>query len=134
MLQSDCVWTGILLWTQVVTSTNLYTRIDINYNELLDAWQHHTLSTPPKLRSVLIELNLPEANAPAKHWYDFITNLRNLLTTHHDIGYIWALDTAQLERLTDYLTASTRMLECLDLAAVADRDAIRNRLLLPPQL
>jgi hypothetical protein len=24
-------------------------------------------------------------------------------------------------------------LECLDLAAVADRDAIRNRLLLPPQ-
>ncbi len=45
----------------------------------------------------------------------------------------WALEAPLLERLADYLAASERMLECLDLAAVADRDAIRNRLLLPPQ-
>ena len=76
---------------------------------------------------------LPTSDAPTENWERFENYVRAALRTHLDIGDFWLLDKAQIDRLTDYLEMSVRLLECLDLAAVPDREAIRNRILLPPE-
>jgi hypothetical protein len=51
---------------------------------------------------------------------------------HRDIGHEWELSLEQAKRFADYLQASKLLLDCLQLASVADRTAIEERLLLPP--
>jgi len=137
--QTNGIWTGLLLWVQVMASTDPGNSIDTDhddntgYDELLEIWHQQSSCTSPELRTALTKLTFPAKEAPIDNWKRFETDLRTTLVAHLDIGHFWTLDTAQLRRLNDYLAASSRMLECLDLAAVADRDAIRNRLLLPPQ-
>ncbi len=130
---ADCVWTGVLLWVQVIANTDIENRINTDYEELLTTWRRHITDASPELRAALIRLTLPTKDAPIEDWQRFAADLQLPLAIHQDVGHHWGLETAPLERLTEYLDISTRMLECLDLAAVADRDAIRNRLLLPPQ-
>jgi len=131
--QIDCVWTGILLWSQMIACVGLDSSNSRHYTDLLRIWHLQTTNISPNLRTVMTNLTLPDKYATADNWKDFTEELRAALVTHLDIGHSWALDNEQLNRLADYLAASNRMLECLDLAAVADRDAIRNRLLLPSQ-
>lgn len=106
---------------------------DDDYNMLLKLWNSQTSGGTHILHDRSTIAEFPPMNALFSDWEQFENNLREILVTNQDVGHLWTLDRVTLEHLADYLAAATRLLECLDLAAVADRDAIRNRLLLPPQ-
>jgi hypothetical protein len=133
LTRSDAMWSGFLLRVQVLTSSYSYTSFNEDYNELRTIWHQQTASASRELGAALAQLSLPTERSQLAMWQRFEGDLRAILIAHLDIGHNWMMDTQQLGLLIDYLDASILMLECLDLAAVADRDAIRNRLLLPPQ-
>jgi energy-coupling factor transporter ATP-binding protein EcfA2 len=90
---------------------------DIGLDELADALEH---------------LNVPTADAAQNEWQSFSNVLQTLMHQHRDIGHEWELSLEQAKRFADYLQASKLLLDCLQLASVADRTAIEERLLLPP--
>ena len=113
--------------------TEINARSDSSYSYLMNTWQDSIKLAESELQTALSVLQFPEKDALTESWQQFETSLQAALIAHLDIGPIWMLNEQQMKNLADYLVANERFLECLDLAAVADRDAIRNRLLLPPQ-
>lgn len=119
---------------QLKLSRPTYERIHSIWNEAVHNLTKSVDSEKDlQLGVALRQLSLPGEVASANEWVQFTKHLRSHLIAHRDIGHTWSFDEKQILHLIDYLTVSQRFLECLDLAAVADRDAIRNRLLLPPQ-
>ena len=82
----------------------------------------------------LLALPMPAPNASGATWQGFAKQLREILIKHRDIGHEWNLSEADEEFLESYLTANLRLVECLELAAVTDREGIKSRLLLPPEV
>jgi adenylate kinase family enzyme len=62
----------------------------------------------------------------------FVEDLRKIMIQHRDIGYPWAFHLDPADVLSQYLTTTNLLVECLNLAYVTDRTAIERRLLLPP--
>ncbi len=81
------------------------------------------------LRHVLMTLPLPEENWGDDEWQIFHTALQEGLQEEFGIESFWTLDA---ENLTRYLEGSQLFSECLEQAAVEDREAIKARLLRPP--
>ena len=52
---------------------------------------------------------------------------------HRNIGAATELSYQQWKELDEYLAANQLLLECLNLAAVTNREASENLLLLPPE-
>jgi hypothetical protein len=52
---------------------------------------------------------------------------------NRDLGYIPDFSHEQTEKLMIYLQTSKLFVDCLNLAYVSDREAIENKLLLPPK-
>lgn len=105
---------------------------------------------------------LPYVGASRAMWRDFVSQLQRIMIEHRDIVLDWDFTEkkekvkereedkkkkerkrqevysdwdfidAQVEILKDYFTAAKLLVECLDVAYVTDREAIENRLLLPP--
>jgi hypothetical protein len=73
----------------------------------------------------------PSKTAPQIQWKFFSNKLQKILQTQRDIAHDWQLSTVQLETLTNYLAVNLFLLECLNLATVTDREAIKNNLLPP---
>ena len=46
----------------------------------------------------------------------------------------WELTEEQLNVLGNYLSSTELLLDCLDLAAIEDRQAVLDRLLIPPDM
>ena len=46
----------------------------------------------------------------------------------------WKLTDKQINILSSYLSNTEFLLECLDLAAIEDRQAVLDRLLIPPDM
>ncbi len=85
-----------------------------------------------QLHQALAALTVPAETASEADWQRFCQALQDLMQTHRDIGHEWHLSAEQIKRLNTYLQANLMLVECLNLAYVSDREAIENKLLLPP--
>jgi len=81
------------------------------------------------LSELLGDLTIPDHQ---KEWKVFTERLRSIMQQERNIGYEWNLNRRQIETLNKYLRANVLMVECLKLAAVSDRKAIEDSVLLPP--
>jgi len=95
----------------------------------------------PSLSQALCSLVVPNKQTKQKNkwkilvtdeWRAFSENLRIVMQRERNVGYEWNLNERQIETLNKYLQANLLMLECLKLAAVSDRKAIEDSVLLPP--
>jgi hypothetical protein len=85
------------------------------------------------LSNALTTLKRPTNNDPPEVWDTFATDLQALMIEHRDIGHDWGFTKEQVEALERYFYAARLLVDCLDVATVTDRDAILDRLLLPPE-
>ncbi|MBN1875912.1 MAG: hypothetical protein JXA33_16940 [Anaerolineae bacterium] len=87
------------------------------------------------LATALDALSLPPNEAPAAAWDKFAHDLQAIMIQHRDIGHNWDFTEEQAETLEHYFVAACLLVECLNVANIsaADRAAIEDRLLLPPQ-
>lgn len=83
------------------------------------------------LSQALRSLAVPDSQSK-REWQIFSEKLRIILQRERNIGYEWDLTEQQVETLETYLRANLLMVECLKLAAVTDRKAIEDSVLLPP--
>jgi hypothetical protein len=81
----------------------------------------------------LSDLFLPAKEASEAEWQAYAASLQALLIRYRNIGHIWNFTDRQWRQLDQYERGTVFLAECLKLAAVSDRKAIENRLLLPPE-
>jgi predicted NACHT family NTPase len=81
----------------------------------------------------LNNLPLPAEQANTLVWEAYAFKLQALLIRYRNIGHEWNFTDEQEQRLDQYEQGTLFLVECLNLAAVSDRKAIENRLLLPPE-
>jgi len=91
-----------------------------------------TSRVSPPLAAALAALNLPDEAAPSAAWREFNGQLRRVLLEQRGLGREWNFSEAQADTLEAYLAANQLLLECLEVAYVSNRDAIKASLLLPP--
>ncbi len=84
------------------------------------------------LSQALHYLTIPSCQSKQRKWQVFEKRLRLITQRERNIGYEWDLTEQQVKTLETYLQANLFMLECLKLAAVSDRKAIEDSVLLPP--
>jgi len=84
------------------------------------------------LSQALRSLAIPSTRSKQSEWEVFERELRPIMQRERNIGYEWNLTEQQMETLETYLRANLLMLECLKLAAVSNRKAIEDSVLLPP--
>ncbi len=129
--QEEAAWVGRLLQISIIATSNSIERTKLVLDELTNDWHAAIAAAPEELRATLGTLVPPAADAPDEDWLRVERDLRVALQAHLDIGHDWAMGEPQFTLLSRYLESSTCLLECLDLAALPNRDALRNRLLLP---
>lgn len=95
----------------------------------LEKW-HRDAVVVQEIRSILPEPSTKDPEA----WNTFVAKLRDILIQYHDIGHRWQFGEVQLDALNTYFTSTERLIECLDVAVVENRESVLNRLLLPPDL
>jgi len=76
--------------------------------------------------------SFPSKTAPQSQWQAFAGQFQQLLQREFNIAHQWELSHSQLTVLGDYLAANSLLLECLNIATVSNREAIKNNLLMPP--
>jgi len=86
----------------------------------------------PSLSQTLRSLTIPSSRNKQSEWAVFERELRGIMQRERNIGHEWDLTEEQIETLNTYLRANLLMLEYLKLAAVSDRKAIEDSVLLPP--
>jgi len=86
----------------------------------------------PSLSQALHSLVIPDSQSKQSEWAVFGKKLRGIMQSELNIGYEWNLTKQQIKTLETYLQANLLMLEYLRLAAVSDRKAIEDSVLLPP--
>lgn len=92
------------------------------------AWGFNDLAS--KLSDLM--LSFPIKTARQEQWHLFANEFQCILQTQRNIAPAWQLTASQLKTLSDYITANSLFLECLNIATVSDRVAIKNNLLAPP--
>ncbi len=85
-----------------------------------------------KLGFALESLSVP-AEFDAMAWNAFLASFRGMLKSHADIGHGLRLTDRDHKTLSRYLMSQKRMLECLEVASVSDRQAIRDSVLSLPE-
>lgn len=93
---------------------------------------HEAGEVAPPLAAALAALSVPTESTLQAAWHEFNAQLRQLMLEHRDLGHDWNLSQEQVNTLANYLKANLLLLECLDVAHVTNRDAIKNSLLSPP--
>ena len=102
-------------------------------NQLIDALAQFSQRLGlDQLVHALHGLRLPPKDASDVEWQRFADELQALMIRQRNIGQVWNFTEEQLKRLEQYEQATVFLAECLQLAAVSDRQAVENRLLLPP--
>jgi hypothetical protein len=90
----------------------------------------------PGLEQALRTLAVPDAAAEGSAWDALEEQVDEIIANHIDSvigwGWGWELSEEQTRRAADYLEATKLLRECLGLAAVSDRQAVEDTLLLPP--
>lgn len=85
------------------------------------------------LQTALESLPRPSGDEPLDFWEDYTARLRTIMITHRNIGHEWNLSQEQRDHFDRYFQANQLLVEYLNVAVVSDRQAITERLLLPPQ-
>jgi hypothetical protein len=85
-----------------------------------------------ELTLALTSLKAPEDEAPSRMWRQFCIDLRHILQTHRGLAQEWQFTSEDRKVLEEYLAGNELLVQCLKLAYVPDRQAIEDRLLLPP--
>ena len=85
-----------------------------------------------ELARALAELPFPAEDAPGTAWGEFARRLQTVLRQNRNLRLEWDLSWEDYNQLDAYLRANRLLVECLQLAVVTDRQAIEDRLLLPP--
>jgi hypothetical protein len=63
---------------------------------------------------------VPNENDHQSVWKDFAKRFRSILQQHRNIGWQWELSQEQIGQLRDYFEGNILLLNCLELAVVAD--------------
>ncbi len=77
--------------------------------------------------------SFPSQTATQNQWQQFTGQFRQLLQHERNIAHQWELTLSQLSILSNYLAANSLLVECLKIATVSDREAIKENLLTPPR-
>jgi len=123
---------SLLRWTKEDPSNEINYEYVINFfHESIDKINcFGFIELAQKLTDLM--LIFPNKNASITEWNDFYEVLRNILQTQRNIAHEWQLTRKQFEDLEGYIYANSLLLDCLKLATVSDREAIKNSLFLPP--
>jgi predicted NACHT family NTPase len=81
----------------------------------------------------LDNLRLPTREADDADWQAYAADLQAQLIRYRNIGHNWNFTDEQQQHIKQYEQGTVLLAQCLKLAAVSDRKAIENRLLLPPE-
>jgi len=94
--------------------------------------ERHQLDFGEAVEQTLNQIASPEGSLVAQHvWIKFADQLRRALQQQRDIGHKWRLTKHHVEVLSQVLQASSLMYDCLQVAAVDDRQFIAQSLLSP---
>jgi hypothetical protein len=85
-----------------------------------------------ELTDELARLPVLQEQADEDAWRKWEAQLQDITIRYRNIGYDWNFTDEQRERLDQYEKATVLLAECVQLAAVSNRDEIINSLLLPP--
>jgi hypothetical protein len=140
-ISSDYLLYIILLssWIFVKTDENYFKElINNNHQKFIDFY----LATLNKIHelgfeSIVLVLTplknkIPHKSAAQNDWKLFAEQLTSILQTQRNIGKQWSFTYQQNELMAKYFSANSLLLDCLKLATVSDREAIKNSLFLPP--
>ncbi len=78
-------------------------------------------------------VTMPRTNGSAQAWRKFAADLLQVLQTHFDLGQTVSIKGPQWNYFTDYFAGNQFLIQCLDLAIVANRDEIIERILQSPK-
>lgn len=93
----------------------------------------NSLTTIPREAILLHSLqHLMPIDTDSRAWQQYARHMRNLLIEQHNIGHRWVFG-GQLDILNKYLASTLRLVECLKLASIDDREAVLNRLFTVPE-
>jgi hypothetical protein len=76
---------------------------------------------------------IPMPGASAQEWQQYADALFAILYDQRALGHPWSLQPEDIDKLKDYFYANDLLVQCLKVATVSDRQAILNKLLLPPR-
>lgn len=105
----------------------------LSFEEIKNMFQFAYDRSPQDLQQALSVISFPDNNDSAEEWSLFTNNLRDILIHQRDIGHDWSFDDQTISQLNTYFSTYVCMLDCLDLAAVSDREAIRAGMLPKPE-
>lgn len=80
----------------------------------------------------LTTAHIPLPEAKRQDWKKYADFLFTSLLKQRDLGSEWNLNSKTNTKLNDYFYANELLVQCLKVAAVSDRQAVLNSLLLPP--
>jgi len=129
ILQVALVYLEVPAETYDWLQNKLIQKFTVHFIEFIKLIQKENLHD---LHQALIKLKVPNENDTQKAWEPFVRELRKIMQTQHNIGHEWDFTTEQFKCLEKYFEANLLLLECLNLAAVSDREGIKNSLLLLP--
>lgn len=75
----------------------------------------------------------PLPSASTQDWQKCADELFSILRYERDLAREWSLNDKENAKLNDYFYANELLIQCLKVAAVTDRQAVLNGLLLPPE-
>ena len=76
---------------------------------------------------------IPGPTATQQAWQEYADTLFAILRDERDLGREWGFSREDVDRLNDYFYANELLIQCLNVAAVSDREGILQGLLLPPK-
>jgi hypothetical protein len=89
------------------------------------------------LATSIAEIILPDSDdilGTDSVWLQFRQQIMILASTYWELRFDWKFTQQDVDAINNYLYANTLLVECLKLAVVSDREGIKNRLLMPPDV
>jgi hypothetical protein len=80
----------------------------------------------------LLGTPIPSSIADLSAWQHYADALFTILRDERDLGHEWEFTDEVSRKLNDYFYANELLVQCLKVAAVSDREAVLQGLLLPP--
>ena len=97
-----------------------------------EAYKIDIEARPFQTRSAIVSLILiPSEEASREEWKKFADALSDIMRTHFTIED-YEFTEKEAEHVEQYLYATKLLIDCLEVAYVSDRNAIEERLLVPP--
>jgi len=86
-----------------------------------------------ELHDTLASLSVPSEDAPKEEWENFADVLSDIMLKYRPIKDYYKFTPEQAKNLEQYLYATKLAVDCLEVAYISNREAIEERLLVPPK-